>query len=181
MGPRDEQGGLKASLAGREPRPSRRLRAPLFDRLTAPVDPVREAVEPMRSHELASAFESVRCDLQRLLNTRTRPGHSPAQGQSLTATEYGMPDFSHVSAADVLERDQLASMMARIIEAFEPRLRQVRVTLVAEASNQRALQGSIRGRIRIGVVDQPVSFPLEVHTRTGDTLVEPAQAGEQTG
>jgi type VI secretion system lysozyme-like protein len=133
----------------------------------------------MRSQEQASAFESVRCDLQRLLNTRTRPGHSPAKGQALTATEYGMPDFSHVSAADVLERDRLASMMARIIEAFEPRLRQVRVTLSADASNQRALQGSIQGRIRIGVVDQPVSFPLEVHSRTGDALVEPAQTREQ--
>jgi len=143
------------------------------------VDPAREAAEPMRSLEPAAAFESVRRDLLRLLNTRTRPGWTPAPGQALTATEYGMPDFSHISAADVLERDNFASLMTRVIEAFEPRLKQVRVTLTAHPSNQSALEGSIQGRIRIGVVDQPVSFPLEVQTRTGDALVEPAQTGAQ--
>src|ERR1700691_2092432 len=100
MGPGDEQSRINAGGANREPRPSRRLRAPLFDRLTATSDPAREAAEPMRALERESAFEVVRCDLQRLLNTRTRSGWSPAAGQVLTTTEYGMPDFSHITAAD---------------------------------------------------------------------------------
>ena len=129
----------------------------------------------MRSLGPESAFESVRCDLQRLLNTRTPPGWSPAPGQALTTTEYGIPDFSHVTAADVLERDHFANLMARTIEAFEPRLKQVRVILTAHPTSQSALLGSIHGRIRIGIIDQPVSFPLAVHTRTGDAVVESAE------
>jgi predicted component of type VI protein secretion system len=83
-----------------------------------------------------------------------------------------MPDFAHLSAADVVERDSFAGLIGRIIEAFEPRLKQVRVILVADPANQRALLGAIQGRIRIGIIDQPVSFPLELHTRSGDATVE---------
>ncbi|HEX4135057.1 MAG TPA: type VI secretion system baseplate subunit TssE [Bryobacteraceae bacterium] len=170
MESRDKLSYVKAG--GREPRPSRRAPVPLFDRLTASSDPSREAVEPLRSLTPHLAFESVRAELQRLLNTRTRPGWSPAPGQVLTATEYGMPDFAHLSAADVVERDSFAGLIGRIIEAFEPRLKQVRVILVADPANQRALLGAIQGRIRIGIIDQPVSFPLELHTRSGDATVE---------
>jgi type VI secretion system lysozyme-like protein len=166
MESRDEQGSLI-----RHPRPSRRLRAPLFDRLTAPGERESEMAEPFRSLDVEAAVESVRSDLQRLLNTRTRPGWIAPPGQALTTVDYGIADFSHISASDVLGRDQLGALMARIIEAFEPRLRGVRVALAPHGSSQRVLIGSISGDVQIGVVAQPVSFPLEVHTRSGDVAI----------
>lgn len=166
MGPRDEQGSLT-----RNPRPSRRVRAPLFDRLTTPCDAESEMAEPFRSLDPESAVESVRSDLQRLLNTRTSPGWVTLAGQTLTTVDYGMADFSHISPQDVVERDRLGALMSRIIEAFEPRLTGVRVRLEPHGSSQRVLTGSITGDVQMGVLTRPVSFPLEVHTRSGDVAI----------
>lgn len=149
----------------REPRPSRGLSAPLFERLTSIGDPLREASRPFRSLNIGEAKESVRRELKRLLNTRALPACLTA-GNRLTAREYGLPDFAHVSAGDMQARNDLAALMARAIEAFEPRLTQVQVILEPDPLGARSLTGTILASMTIGLIAEPVSFPLEVHTRS---------------
>lgn len=160
MESRNERGHLE-----REPRPSRGSCAPLFERLTSAGDPLREASKPFRSFNVGEARESVRRELGRLLNTRALPA-SVIAGGPLTTREYGLPDFAHVSAGDMQARADLAAVVTRAIEAFEPRLREVRVLLEPHPSGARSLAGTIAAIMVIGVMAEPVSFPLEVHTRS---------------
>jgi type VI secretion system protein ImpF len=96
-----------------------------------------------------------------------------------TTVNYGIPDFSHISPADIPACDTLAASIGRIIEAFEPRIAQVRVTLTAHPSDPRALVGSIEGRIQIGLIPEPVSFPLDLRTVSG-AVVGGSQAMAQS-
>lgn len=166
MESRDEQ--RQSGGVSREPHPSRRLLAPLFDRLTAPIDPRNEDSKAFRSLEFSGALASVRREVQRILNTRTTVQKSRGL---LTALEYGLPDFAHLAANDMQARADLALQITRAIEAFEPRLSQVRVNLEPHPSGQRFLVGTITGKLTINVISEPVSFPLEI-----DAPLLPAQA-----
>jgi type VI secretion system lysozyme-like protein len=84
---------------------------------------------------------------------------------------YGIPDFSHVNAGSALERDALAELLARTIEAFEPRLRKVRVILKPISENRRALAGRMDALLRLGLVSEPVCFSLDIHTSDGTAMV----------
>ncbi len=159
------ESGNERSLVEREPRPSRGSAAPLFERLTSIGDPAREGNRPFRSFDAGEAQESVRRELRRLLNTRALPV-SPAEGNRLTTREYGLPDFAHISPGDIQARNDLAALLTRTIEAFESRLREVRVILEPHPSCPRSLTGAIQATMMIGVIAEPVSFPLELQTRS---------------
>jgi type VI secretion system protein ImpF len=153
------------SLLEREPRPSRGSAAPLFERLTSIGDPAREEIRPFRSFDAGEAQESVRRELRRLLNTRAVPVLL-APGNRLTTREYGLPDFAHISPGDMQARSDLAALLTRTIEAFESRLREVRVILEPHPSCPRSLTGAILAKMVIGVIAEPVSFPIELQTRS---------------
>ncbi|HEX3683271.1 MAG TPA: type VI secretion system baseplate subunit TssE [Bryobacteraceae bacterium] len=159
------ESGNERSLLEREPRPSRGSAAPIFERLTSIGDPAREETRPLRSFDAAEAQESVRRELRRLLNTRALPV-SVAAGDRLTTTEYGLPDFAHISPGDIQARNDLAALLTRTIEAFESRLQNVRVILEPHPSCPRSLTGAILANMVIGVIAEPVSFPLELQTRS---------------
>jgi len=116
----------------------------------------------------------VRREVERILNTRTVLQKS---GGPLTALEYGLPDFAHVSATDMQARADLALQITRAIEAFEPRLSQVRVNLEPHPSGQRFLVGTITANLTISVIAEPVSFPLEIDVPLLPTeAIQPALA-----
>lgn len=158
MEPRDQQ---RPGQLENAPRPGRRLSAPLFERLTDPANPDIENAKRYRFLDLPRAIESVRREVTRILNTRTI---LQTPNGLLTAREYGLADFAHVSAADTQAHAELALRIARLIEIFEPRLSQVRVTIERHPSGQRFLMGSISAKLLLNLVPEPVSFPLEMHS-----------------
>ena len=117
----------------------------------------------------------MRRDLQRLLNTRTRPG----DGTAGTTLNYGLPDFAHVSPSDIAAYETLALSIGRVIEAFEPRIQHVRVTLKFDPADPRVLVGSIEGKIRMSLIAEPVSFPLEISAGSGGAMVGKSSAMAQ--
>jgi type VI secretion system lysozyme-like protein len=150
------------------PRPGRRLSAPLFERLTDPPNPGGNDSKSYRFLDLSRAIESIKRELGRILNTRTIL--QTADGL-LTSREYGLADFAHISAADKQAHAELALRIARIVETFEPRLGQVRVTIEPHPSGQRFLTGTISANVLLNLVPEPVSFPLEMHS-----IVVPVEA-----
>jgi type VI secretion system lysozyme-like protein len=150
------------------PRPERRLCAPLFERLTNAANPVEEDSKSYRFLDLSGAIESVRREIGRILNTRTI---LQTPYGLLTSREYGLADFAHVSATDMQAHGELALRIARIIETFEPRLSQVRVTIEPHPSGQRFLTGTISANLLLNLVPEPVLFPLEMHS-----IVVPVEA-----
>jgi type VI secretion system protein ImpF len=154
----------------REPRRFRGLKAPLFERLIGNGETDSEHAEPYRTQGPVEAVESIRRELVRLLNTRTPP-NGPASADN-TVVNYGIPDFSHLSAADPGACDALAALIARKIAAFEPRLNRVRVALTAHPTDKRRVIGAVEAYVELGLMPEAVCFPLELHSGAGTAILE---------
>ena len=149
------------------PRLSKGQPTPLFERLVEKYSP---AAEPLRSYETAEATESVRREVERLLNTRRSPLPAPARGPSVI--HYGVPDCSHLTAANTLDLLALSRVLSQTIQAFEPRLTNVRVELLADPKNPTGALGYIHANIRIRMVSEPVCFPLQLGPNGATTIAE---------
>jgi type VI secretion system lysozyme-like protein len=154
----------------RDPKKVEGGRALLFERL-AGGDPraAREGARPFRVHETAALKESVRRELVRLLNTRSSAGLG-ARGE-MSVLDYGVPDFTALSALSGDDRAKLSAAVAQSITAFEPRLRDVRVLVEGLRSNDRALILRLDALLVVGDHAEPVSFPLLVRAGAGEVEV----------
>ncbi len=152
------------------PRLSKGQPAPLFERLVENYSP---AGEPLRSYETAAAAESVRREVTRLLNTRRSPLPPPMLGPSVI--HYGVPDCSHLTAANTLDLLALSRVLSLAIQAFEPRLSSVRVELLADPQNPSGALGYLHANIRIRMVSEPVCFPLQLGRNGATTIAEAAE------
>ncbi|MBN2243174.1 MAG: type VI secretion system baseplate subunit TssE [Acidobacteria bacterium] len=88
----------------------------LFERLA---DPERDARRTIREDPQEIA-DSVMRHLRKLLNSRQ--GHVPIR------PDYGMPDFTDCAESLPATMDKVRRAIKDTIEAFEPRLRNVRIT-----------------------------------------------------
>lgn len=148
----------------RDPRKVEGGRALLFERL-AGGDPTaaREGARPFRVHETAALKESVRRELGRLFNTRSSAGlGARGVGGEMSVLDYGVPDFTALSALSGDDRAKLSAAVAQSIAAFEPRLRDVRVLVEGLRSNDRVLILRLDAMLVVGDHAEPVSFPLLV-------------------
>lgn len=144
-------------LSDQDPRRKRRLRLPLFDRLVPP-EGAHTGSPPHIEPSIAEAIESVRRDLERLLNTRAWPESKAAE--TLTTVDYGLPDFAPLSAANPADQAFFSASIVRRIEAFEPRLRNVRLALFPGARGPNGVTGVLEADILIGYLADRVSFEL---------------------
>jgi type VI secretion system lysozyme-like protein len=157
MEPGHELGELTNQL-----RPVHGRRALLFDRLEAGESSTSS--EPYRVDEWSALRQSVAYEIQNLLNTRLPPGQWEAISEPQTVIDYGIPDFSSLSAASDTDRRTMCEVIARKITAFEPRLSQVRLQLQPDPVNQVSLLGSVEANLIMQSLVQPVSFPLSIST-----------------
>jgi len=148
------------------------VRAPLFDRLTD-LDPGSTAEpRPFRTLSRRGLRESVRRELERLLNTRSSlPVDQLEKREELTVLEYGMPDLSAFSAADPEDQRRLAAVVTRAVTAFEPRLREVRAVFerLEDAGREASLR--IEAVLTVDEVSEPIAFPTLLSVKGGEVLV----------
>lgn len=152
------------------PRLSKGQPAPLFERLMENYSP---AGEPLRSYETAGAAESVRREVERLLNTRRSP--LPPSARAPTVIHYGVPDYSHLTAANTLDLLALSRVLSHTVQAFEPRLSNVRVELLADPKNPSGALGYLYASLRIRMVSEAVCFPLQLGCNGVTTIAEAAE------
>lgn len=155
----------------REPKPIRGARALLFDRLVDDDPQSSEETRPLRVLELDALRESVRGELARLLNTRSPRPQAFQEGEALTVLDYGIPDFSHLTAASADDRRNFADILAKAIAAFEPRLSRIQVGLEQFPGAQTKLVGRVNAILEVGSIKEPVSFPLAVGTETSQATI----------
>ena len=140
------------------------VRAPLLDRLVDE-DPRRASeTVPKRALTRRQYRDSVRRDLVWLLNTRapipTRFAAPSAGGGELTVLDYGIPDFGDLFSANRRDWSRLARSIERALAAFEPRLANPVVEVVAEAGDIRRLGVHISATLIAERDREPFSFPL---------------------
>lgn len=143
-------------------------RAPLFDRLVD-LDPRSQAEpRPFRTLNRRELRASVARELGRLLNTRCPIPLRFLYERERSVIDYGIPDFSFLTPQSPDDQRRLAWVLSRTVAAFEPRLRNVRVTVEQFVRDPQALLIRIDADLVVETITEPVSFPAVVHHKTGE-------------
>jgi len=144
-----------------------RVQAPLLDRLID--EAPDQARDPPTSvaDTMAALRQSVRRDLEALLNTRRRWRSWPKSLAELATSPvgYGIPDFASGAFNDAKRREDLRLEIEDTIRRFEPRFLSVRVHLV---DTREQLETTLR--LRVDAVMHAEPAPEAV---TFDTVVDP--------
>jgi type VI secretion system protein ImpF len=143
------------------------VRTPLFDRLVDRDPTLRRELRPMRTLERGGLKESVRREMELLLNTRTSLPASRLSLRDRSVIDYGIPDCSMFSPRSFEDRARLAEIIRRAIAAYEPRLAGVRVAVDVAAGDELAMAVRIEAMLITGSVPEPVSFDTVLQTGEG--------------
>lgn len=124
-----------------------------------------------RAQSIRQLKASLRRDLEWLLNTRRNPD---AANESLAEVShslfnYGLPDFSALSLNSPRDRGHLLVELEKTIAIFEPRLQEVRVTLVdAPGNTSRVVHFQIEGMLQMDPAPEQVSFDTTLQLSSGE-------------
>lgn len=124
-----------------------------------------------RAQSVRRLRTAVRRDLESLLNTRRNPDAAPDSMVELSQSvyNYGLPDFSAVSLNAPKDRDWLLVEVERTVALFEPRLKDVRVTLLDDPnSTNRSLHFQIEGLLQMDPAPEQVSFDTVLQLTNGE-------------
>jgi type VI secretion system protein ImpF len=156
--------------------PQQGLMPSLIDRL---IDPDSGGTAWRRGYGVEQMVEAVHRDLEELLNTRQSdmgiPGHFEQVHNSIVG--YGLPDLTSLNAVTSAEREQIGRVIEAVIGQFEPRLRDVRATLLDPGTELQERTVRFRVDARLCVDPAPeVAFDTVLELTTGHYSVTPTQA-----
>ena len=105
------------------------LEPSLLDRL---IDPTSGGTAWRPGYGIEQMVEVVRRDLEDLLNTRQSAADIPAQLREVqhSIIGYGLPDLTALEAITPEQRQQIGRALEVVVSRFEPRLKDVRATLL---------------------------------------------------
>ena len=151
------------------------LRASVLDRLIDKEPDKKTESEKSRHQFFSEIKESVRRDLETLLNTRFRCISPPEGCHELDTSlvNYGLPDLNVINFTSVEGREQFCRFVEENIRKFEPRFKSVRVTLFEES---RRIEQTVRFRIEATMYADPAPeeliFDSSLETVTNNVFVE---------
>lgn len=133
----------------------------------------REA-EKSRAQGLAELKQSVRRDLEWLLNTRYKSSDVPEGLEEVNHSMaiYGLPDFTGWSSKDENERRDLVQSIETALRVFEPRLANVQVELDELDKVRRGIRFRIKANLQVEPVPEPMVFDTVLETGSGNFEVE---------
>jgi type VI secretion system lysozyme-like protein len=165
----------------REPRPIQGAKALLFERLVDEDPHTPGEAQPFRIYGVAALRESVGRELSRLLNTRCPRLGGPVDEADRTILDYGVPTFSHMATGSDNDMHQLGRILEQAIKAYEPRLRNVHVTIDSSKTSKTTASGSIEAMLVVGNVNEPVSFPLVLSPKRSEIILAEPKAIKKIG
>jgi type VI secretion system protein ImpF len=113
--------------------------------------------------------QSVRRDLENLLNTRWRCKSFPPDFDDLETSlmNYGIPDLTNANLGVLQNREEFRRIIEKAIKRFEPRFKTVSVKLVASADRfDRTLRFRIEAMLHAEPAPEPVSFDSALEPTT---------------
>ena len=142
----------------------------VLDRLLDDEPNNRREVPKSRIQALRELKQSVRRDLENLLNTRWRCVAWPPGLQQLdqSLVSYGIPDFTGLSVSSPSDREHLRNIIERAIRRFEPRFKTVKIVLL---KNRDMFDRTLRFRIDALLYAEPAPEPVVF-----DSQLEPASS-----
>jgi type VI secretion system protein ImpF len=141
----------------------------LKDRLLDP-DSIGTAGQP--GYDLSQIIESVREDLEELLNTRGSHQVLDKQYPELARSivTFGLPDLAGLAATTPEERQEIGRILEKIITLHEPRLRDVRASLIKTRAIEMRVRFHIDANLRVDPAPQ-LAFETEVELTTGHASI----------
>ncbi|PKM46550.1 MAG: type VI secretion system baseplate subunit TssE [Gammaproteobacteria bacterium HGW-Gammaproteobacteria-1] len=149
----------------------KKLRPSLLDRLIDNEPHSQSEIDQGHHQLLRQMRDSVRRDLETLLNTRYHIIAPPEEYAELEKSllNYGLPDLATVNIIDKKRRDEFTTRLETTLSDFEPRFKSVRVSYVDNKdSTDRTLRFRIDAEIYADPLPETVVFDsiLESVTRT---------------
>ncbi|RKZ70429.1 MAG: type VI secretion system baseplate subunit TssE [Gammaproteobacteria bacterium] len=145
----------------------KKLRPSILDRLIDNDPGSNVEKDPDQQQKLKQLRNSVRRDLENLLNTRFRMLEPADEYTELKKSllNYGLPDLATVNISDTIKQKEFVDHLQSILVDFEPRFKSVKVNYVKNAN---ALDRSLRFRIDATLYAEP-SPEIVVF----DSIIEP--------
>jgi len=156
------------------PQPKRGVQPSILDRL---IDPESAGTAIMTGYTVQQMYGAVLRDLEDLLNS-VHTAHEIAAALPETRDSvvgFGLPDLTSIEAISPDQRNTIGKAIRKAVERFEPRLRNVKVTLLKP--DEDATRGSVKFRVdaRLAVDPAPdVAFDTILEMGSGTYLVTPA-------
>lgn len=132
---------------------------PLFDRLSSQQGSVSSRHQLLTPEALQA---SIARELSRLLNTRSRLKPSEFADSTGTTIDYGIPDFSALSAQSQVDLELLESSIRQAIVHYEPRLQDVSVKAFPSAAAGGAATLLIHGKVVINMKLRQLNFEISL-------------------
>jgi type VI secretion system protein ImpF len=132
--------------------------------------------EPTRSRTqvLRELKQSVRRDLENLLNTRRQPRPLPDGLDELerSLVAYGVPDVTGTTFGSAEGAERFRMLVEEVIARWEPRFKTVRVALAGgDDRTDRTLRFRIDALLRTDPAPEPVTFDSTFEPATGSVEV----------
>lgn len=127
-----------------------------------------------RQKSLRQLKQSVKRDLEWLLNTRQVVGGVPSELKEVSASlaAYGLPDFTAVGVKSAAEQNRIRREIESAIAIFEPRLSDVSVHVEPFGQTERMLRFRIDARLMIDPAPEPITFDTALHVSSGQYVVQ---------
>lgn len=141
------------------------------------IDPDSLQSTSQMGYNVQQMIDAVRFDLEDLFNTRQSVVDVPgefAEVQNSIVT-YGLPDLTFFNITSKAQCQTICNMIIALINRFEPRLRNVRATVVkGDGASDRQVRFHIDGQLAVDPAPE-VAFDTIVELTSGKATVE-AQA-----
>jgi type VI secretion system protein ImpF len=141
----------------------------LKDRL---FDPDSMGTKDRPGYTLRQILDSVREDLEDLLNTRRAHELPDARYEELARSivTFGLPDLISLDTSTTGKQEEIGQIIEKIITLHEPRLRKVRATLVRSRAVELRALFHIDAELRVDPCPA-VAFETIVELTTGHTSI----------
>jgi type VI secretion system protein ImpF len=157
--------------------PDQPLMPSVLDRLLDDEPGVRRDVAQTHHQVLRELKQSVRRDLEHLLNTRSRCLPWPPELDDLeqSLVNYGVPDIIRTAMATDDDRQRFRDLLEAVIRRWEPRFQSVHVHLLDNAEVlDRTLRFRIDALLYATPAPEPVVFDSDLDPNTGTIEVRGA-------
>jgi len=162
------------------PKITQALTPSILDRLLD-FDPQKKVEVPSsRSQVIKELRESVRRDLEFLLNTRRRCGEDMQEWKLLeySVINFGIPDATGINIGSDDEKAEFARIIEKIISKYEPRFKSVTVKVVDDASAiDRTFRFRIDALLKVEPAVKPVVFDSSLEPVTRSFQVRDVDGG----
>ncbi|MFV1982583.1 MAG: type VI secretion system baseplate subunit TssE [Thiohalomonadales bacterium] len=124
----------------------KKLRASILDRLLDDEPQLKQDHDRNKYHRLKNIRDSVRRDLENMLNTRYRIIAPADEFKQLdhSLLNYGLPDLATINMLDQEKKQQFINELESILKEYEPRFKSLKISFL---ENSDKLDRTVRFRI----------------------------------